>query len=240
MGSPTEPTFALIHGGQQGPWIFDRTIDALAQRGHRAVALEMPANNPEAGALEYARVIAEGLADTQGDVILVGHSMAGLTIPLVPFLRPIRQLVFLCGAYPEIGRSHFEVKQAEAGESVGDGPSAAWKTPGEFHMLEREVAREYFFHDSPPDLQEWALDRLRLQARKPMREVSPLVEWPNVPRSFIVATEDRCITLDSQLRTINRLFDEQPVQIPGGHCVQLSHPDAVAEVLISLCVPPTA
>ena len=37
--------------------------------------------------------------------MLVGHSLAGLTIPLVAARRPVRRLVFLCAVVPEFGRS---------------------------------------------------------------------------------------------------------------------------------------
>lgn len=233
MASQPDPVFVLIHGGQQGPWVFDLLVDALRTRGYRALAPEMPAGDADAGAMEYARLIADELACVDEDVVLVGHSMGGLTIPLVPMLRPVRRLVFLCAAYPEPGRSHFEVKQEEPSENVSSGPSEAWKQPGDFHVLPREVAREYFFHDCPPELQEWALDRLRLQSRKPMRETSPLTEWPDTPHSLIVTADDRCIPLESARSAALRLFGEEPLQLPGGHCPSLSRPNLLAETLIS-------
>jgi len=35
------------------------------------------------------------LADAGGDVVAVGHSLGGLTIPLVAAARPVRRLIFL-------------------------------------------------------------------------------------------------------------------------------------------------
>jgi pimeloyl-ACP methyl ester carboxylesterase len=34
------------------------------------------------------------------ELVLVGHSLAGLTIPLVAARRPVRRLVFLCALVP--------------------------------------------------------------------------------------------------------------------------------------------
>lgn len=229
----SNPLFVLIHGGQQGAWVFDRLVDSLEDRGHQALALDMPAHDANAGAAEYAETIAKSLAHVRDDVVLVGHSMGGLTIPLVPQLRPVRRLVFVCAAYPEPGRSHFEVKLEEPGENVSSGPSAAWEQPGDFHVLPRDAARELFFHDCAPDLQDWALDRLRLQAEKPLREKTPLISWPDFPRTLIIATEDRCIPLDSARRTARRLFDEEPLELPGGHCLSLSQPDLLADALVA-------
>jgi len=228
-----DPLFVLIHGGQQGAWVFDRLVRSLDERGYRALALDMPAHDASAGAAEYAETIATSLADVRGDVVLVGHSMGGLTIPLVPQLRPVRRLIFVCAAYPELGRSHFEVKLEEPGENVSSGPSAAWEQPGDFHVLPRDAARELFFHDCAPDLQDWALDRLRLQARRPLREKTPLISWPAVPHTLIIAIDDRCIPLDSARRTARRLFDEEPLELPGGHCLSLSQPGLLADALVA-------
>jgi pimeloyl-ACP methyl ester carboxylesterase len=227
------PLFVLVHGGQQGAWVFDLLIDELGGRGYAAVAVDMPAHDANAGASEYADLIAGSLSGIVDDVVLVGHSMGGLTIPLVPGRRPVRRLVFVCAAYPEPGRSHFEVKAEEPGEGVSSGATTAWQQPGDFHLLPRELARELFFHDCPPDVQEWALARLRRQARKPLREKTPLARWPDVPRTLIITTEDRCIPLESARRTAARLFGEEPIELPGGHCPPLSRPALLAETLIA-------
>jgi pimeloyl-ACP methyl ester carboxylesterase len=225
--------FVLVHGGQQGAWVFDLLVDELNRRGYASVALDLPAHDADAGASEYADLIVRSLAGVGDDVVLVGHSMGGLTIPLVPERRPVRHLIFVCAAYPEPGRSHVEVKAEEPGEEVSAHARTAWRQPGDFHLLPRELARELFFHDCPPDLQEWALARLRRQARKPLLEKTPLVRWPDVPRTLIITTEDRCIPLESARRTAARLFGEEPMELPGGHCPSLSRPALLAETLIS-------
>ena len=231
-GSDRWPLFVLVHGGQQGAWVFDRLIPELNRHGYGGLALEMPAGDPDAGASEYADLIVRSLAAVTDDVVLVGHSMGGLTIPLVAQRRTVRQLVFVCAAYPEPGRSHFDVKAREPGENVSGGASTAWQQPGDFHLLPRELARGLFFHDCTPDVQEWALDRLRRQARKPLREETPLTRWPDTPRTLIVTTDDRCIPLDSARRTAMRVFGVEPMELPGGHCPSLSRPALLAETLI--------
>jgi pimeloyl-ACP methyl ester carboxylesterase len=226
------PLFVLVHGGQQGAWVFDLLVDELKGRGYPALALDMPAHDAAAGAAEYADLIAGSLDGVTDDVVLVGHSMGGLTIPLVPQRRPVRRLVFVCAAYPEPGRSHFEVKAEEPGEDVSSAATTAWRQPGDFHLLPRELARALFFHDCTPDVQEWALARLRRQARKPLREKTPLARWPDVPRTLIITTGDRCIPLASARRTAARLFGQRPIELPGGHCPSLSRPALLADALI--------
>lgn len=70
----TGTTFGLVHGAWHGAWCWDRLTSELEARGHRAVAVELPASDPRAGLTSYAEVIAESLGDA-GDVVLVGHSL---------------------------------------------------------------------------------------------------------------------------------------------------------------------
>jgi pimeloyl-ACP methyl ester carboxylesterase len=67
-----------------------------------------------------------------------------------------------------------------------------------------------------------------------MSEVTPLTKWPDTPRSLIIATDDRCIPRESALRTASRLFNETPIEIPGGHCPALSRPRLLAETLLEV------
>lgn len=81
--------FVLVHGGYHGPWCWDRLIPELELRGHWAVAVDLPIGDPGAGAAEYADAIVD-VAREMGDVILGGHSMDGLVLPLDPYQCPGR------------------------------------------------------------------------------------------------------------------------------------------------------
>jgi len=49
--------------------------------------------------------VTEAIGDPSDDVVLVGHSLGGLTIPLVAERRPVARLVFLSALLPVPGRS---------------------------------------------------------------------------------------------------------------------------------------
>ena len=193
--------------------------------------MDLPIGDPGAGAAEYADVVCRSISDLGSGVVLVGHSMGGLVIPLVASRRPVAMLVFLCAAVPEPGRSHWQVKREEPGESPGPGAAEIWGQPGDRHLASRETAREMFYNDCPLPLQEWALDRLRPQCRRPLSEVTPLKEWPPVPLSLINATDDRCIPTPVAVHNAWRLFKRTPHFIPGGHLPFLARPELVADVL---------
>jgi hypothetical protein len=76
-------TFALLHGTFHGAWCWDLLRPELERRGHRTVAMDLPCPDPDAGAARYAEVVAEAV-EPSAEVVLVGHSLAGLVIPLLP------------------------------------------------------------------------------------------------------------------------------------------------------------
>ena len=92
--------FALVHGAWHGAWAWDALIPELEARGHRVVAPDLPCDNVDAGTAEYAGVVIEAL-DGSDDAIVVGHSLGGMTIPLVP----ARMHVYLCAYVPQPDRA---------------------------------------------------------------------------------------------------------------------------------------
>ena len=97
-------TFGLVHGAWHGAWCWELLVPELEGRGHRAVAVDLPGDDPAAGCAEYATVVCDRLRAEDSDVVLVGHSLGGLTIPLVAAERPVQALVFLCALIPVPGR----------------------------------------------------------------------------------------------------------------------------------------
>jgi pimeloyl-ACP methyl ester carboxylesterase len=101
-------TFALVHGAWHGAWCWEPLVRELESRGHRTIAVDLPCDDTAAGCAEYAATVIRAL-DGIEDAVVVGHSLGGLTIPLVPAKR----LVFLCGLVPRPGRGLMDVNDRE-------------------------------------------------------------------------------------------------------------------------------
>ena len=72
-------TFALIHGGGGSAWDWHLVVPELRERGHDAVAVDLPTEDPAAGWWDYADAVVEAIGE-RDKVVVVGHS-------LVPSLR---------------------------------------------------------------------------------------------------------------------------------------------------------
>src|SRR5258705_12236048 len=93
-GTWSHMDIALVHGSYHGAWCWDFLRPELERRGHRVITMDLPISDPTLGAADYAKAI-EAALDPDTEPMLVGHSMAGLIIPIVAASRPIRRLVFL-------------------------------------------------------------------------------------------------------------------------------------------------
>jgi pimeloyl-ACP methyl ester carboxylesterase len=221
--------FALVHGSCQDSWVWHKVIPELEGLGHRALAMDLPLGDPTAGASKYADAVVRSLDDLEEPPILVGHSMAGLVIPVVASRRPVRSLIFLAAAIPRIGMSLLDRFRGEEKNIF----RPDW--PGKDPSRNREDALRYIFHDCPPALAEEAIAHQRPQASSlAVTETPPFAQWPQSSKAYIVCTEDRTIDPDWSRWASRTLLGVEPVEIPGGHCPFLSRPHDLAVLLARL------
>jgi pimeloyl-ACP methyl ester carboxylesterase len=223
-------TFALVHGAQHGGWCWERLAPLLEERGHRVVAPDLPCDDPDAGIAQYAQVLIDVLDGVDDDVVLVGHSLGSLTIPVVARRRPIQRLVFLCSVPTGPGPAI----DADLAGMVTPAFLNARRTIDEHdcESLHADDAIAVWYADCEPADQAWAVSRLRPQSRRPLIEVSPLDRWPDVPSTVVLGRDDRCVNMAWALPAATaRLDGAAPIVLDGGHSPFLARPAELAATL---------
>lgn len=226
-------TFGLVHGAGHGAWCWERLAPILEARGHRVFTMDLPCEDQTAGNERYAEVVDRAIP-AANDLVLVGHSLAGLTVPLVAARRPVARLVFLCAQVPEFGRSLFDQVQAnpELYHPVSRTHSGRLTADdGTVTFRDEAAARDVFFQDCTPADVSWAFARLRPQAAAPRREVCPLSSWPPGDRAYILCREDHAISTAWSRRVARERLGVEPIELGGGHSPFISQPSALADVL---------
>ena len=241
--------FVLVHGGWHGAWCWDLLGAELTARGHEVIAVDLPAGDPTAGAAEYAEAVLaalpnpgpagsappleepeQGLRAAGEDLVLVGHSLGGLTVPVVAERHPVRHLVLLAAMLPEPGVSVDD--RARAGERQtrrGLGRDLTAREDGST-VWDPDAAVARLYPDSPPEQARAAAARLRPQHFRVTAEPSPLTAWPDVPTTYVLCTEDQVIDTDwARAHARGRL-----VELPGDHSPFLARPVALADLLTTL------
>jgi len=226
----------LVHGSYHGAWCWDRLAPELERLGHTVTAVDLPISDPAAGASEYADAI-EAQVDWAEPPVLIGHSTGGLTIPIVAARRPVRQLVFLASMLPKPGMSANDQRAAEPIDGAGPSGSAEWTDLGnDVWLVGPNTATEMFFPDAAPVDAAWAASKLRPQSYRPMNEVTPLMEWPDVPAAYIVCRDDRAVNPEWARRAARERLGVEPVEIDGGHSPFITRPMELAALIDSVLV----
>ena len=216
-------TFALIHGGAHGAWCWMRVVRELDALGHSGVAMDLPTEDEGAGTAEYAAVVLEAVAHVRDPIVVVGHSLGGLVVPLVAQARPTRRMVFLSAGLPVPGKSHNQQKLEE--------PDMVPPYVGENTGLNKER----FYNTSTREDAEWAYRQLRPQARRPFEEITPLKAWPSIPMSYIVCTEDRAVNPAWGRRAARERFGLEAYELVGSdHSPWLNRPVELARMLVQI------
>jgi pimeloyl-ACP methyl ester carboxylesterase len=214
-------TFALVHGAWHGGWAWDVLVPELEARGHSVVAPDLPCEDVEAGVAEYARIVGDALHGVR-DAIVVGHSLGGLTVPLVP----ARMHVYVCAYVPQPGRA-----------LADRGPEAF--APGFGDSRERDELDRSWWPDrdaAAHDLQypaEFAAltAKLRRQAPTPSREPTPLTRLPDTARAYVSCTSDHAVPPEWQRQAARDELGVEPIMLDSGHSPMLSCPRELADAL---------
>ncbi|MEO3822701.1 alpha/beta hydrolase [Actinomadura sp. B10D3] len=222
------PLVVLVHGGFLGPWIWTETIGELERQGVRALSVDLPSMRaPDADLRDDARAVRD-LLDGLDEVVLCGHSYAGMVISEAAAgpHRAVRHLVYLAAAIPDGGDSLSGLAKrhgdggpgGEEAEELADGRVVL--TPGS--------ALEALFHDCPAERAAEAVALLR--PANPLVNTQPVrgAAWRSLPFTRVRAADDR---LPELLCDAAAERPHEVVTLPTGHCPQWSRPDLVAGVL---------
>jgi pimeloyl-ACP methyl ester carboxylesterase len=222
--------YCLIHSSGQGPDGWKLVVQELERRGHRVLTPAFCVDRSDEGQLWHTQTLVDAFERSglpPRDVIWVAHSAGGMYLPLVAERWPTRRMVFLAAAVPRPGVSMRDVFRSDPSMF---NPAWIGQNP-----MDEGVALEFVFHDCPPERLDWALStRVYFYAKRAMEEPCPLSSWPAVPASYIVCTDDRTITPAWQRKVAREWLGVEPIEIPGGHCPNVSRPEVLADVLDAL------
>ena len=120
--------FVLVHGAWHGGWCWRRVADRLERSGHKVYAPSLTGLGDRSHLITNRVNVSTHIADIANlirfedlsEIVLVGHSYAGLVISGVAerALEQIRSIVFLDAYVPQNGQS---VYQPDVGTAASNG-----------------------------------------------------------------------------------------------------------------------
>jgi len=221
-------TFVLVHGAGDTGWYWHLAEGELRARGHHTVAPDLPCDNRTASLDDYAGAVAAAAAG-QPDLVIVSQSYGAFTAALAASRLPARLLVLLAGMIP----------------APGESPAQWWENTGYRAAIEEQARLDggktgnddpfvCYYDGVPRPLAEEALRRGgRGESTVVWDTPWPLDAWPDVPTRFILGKDDRCFPAAFMRQLARQRLGIVADEVPGCHCVALSHPRELADLLVS-------
>jgi len=238
------PDLVLVHGGAHAGDCWDLVLAELhcQEPELRTLAVDLPGRGRTPGDLATATIgewVNSVVADIEeaglGDIVIVGHSMAGVTVPgVVAKLGSarVREMVLVTAFVPHQGQAIVD--------TLG-GPLAVFArfaARGARPFKVPRVATQYAFcNGMTREQRRLTMSRLYAEAARIPAEPVDRNGFPDdVPRAWVLTTRDRALSQKSQHASIAALGGVQEVlPIDACHDVMFSHPEKLARILLERC-----
>ena len=245
----------LVHGGAHGAWCWAPVLEHLRAR---ALAVDLPPKAVRGGPLrnhdlpelrtltigDFAdSVLADADAAGLDRFVLVGHSLAGVTIPEVARRAPerVEHLVFVSCSIPPEGGSTLDRLHGELADLSRANLAAALARPATGEPTERalsdDMVRQMFGTDLDDAAMQLLLDHIGQEVMPVIDEkVSRAGVPPAIPKTWIRLLRDAALSVADQDLSIAYL-EESPggtvevVDLDTGHDAMLSRPRELAALI---------
>jgi pimeloyl-ACP methyl ester carboxylesterase len=224
--------FVLIPGAGGAGWYWHRVVPLLEAAGHQAVALDLPADDENAGLPEYADLAAaaasrDGGPGASGGTVVVAQSLGGFTAPLVCDRVPVDLLVLLNAMIPVPGETAGDWWDHTGVTPARDAAAQAGGYPPGYDL------ETYFLHDVPPEIAAAGEPYQKPEAEIAFSQPCDIKEWPAVPTRVVAGRDDRFFPVAFQRQVARDRLGLETDEVPGGHLAALSYPAGLAERLLA-------
>jgi pimeloyl-ACP methyl ester carboxylesterase len=236
---PLSPVAALvlIHGGQHDSRCWQPTVDAITRDAPdaRTLAVNLPGRRGVPGDLDTLTIAdcveaAVGQIEQAGldDVVLVAHSMAGLTVPGVATrlgADRVRRIICVAASVPPQGKRVLDTLLPPIRLAVG-------RASNELPLW---MAKRMFTNGMTPEQRAFSLSVLIPDASRLAFETVDRSGLPDrIPRSWVLTRRDRSLPPRQQRRFIDNLGGVQEViELDTCHNAMISMPDELAAILVA-------
>ena len=239
------PTYLLVHGAWHRAEAWERVVPLLAATGHRVLAPSLTGHGdkahllgPEVGLDTHVEDIVKLIIEEDlSEVVLVGHSYAGLVVSAVANQLPdrIAHLVYLDAMVPQDGESALDVvpmTQALIDQAATSG--TAWRIPP---LPELPPPLGLFGVTDPAD----AAWLRTLLSDEPVRCFQQPVRLGNPAADTIPRTHIHCVRNKPEGTTHRPIPAIQPNgapaqvwELPTGHDCMVTMPVELTDLLLKL------
>jgi pimeloyl-ACP methyl ester carboxylesterase len=232
-------TIVLVHGAWSDSSAWSEVIPMLKVKGHEVINVNLPGhaadNTPfaEITLRSYVDAVKAAIGDRK-DIILVGHSMAGIVITQVGEEIPgqIKKLIYPAAFLPLDGQSLLDLGKTDTDGHTG------WflqiDQPNHIAIIKREGIIDVFLENAPKEIIDKVLANWKDEPLAPL--VTPVhvtaANFGSVKKIFIHTEYDHSVGYTLQLNMVKATPVAKEYTLASSHTPFFSMPSKLADILL--------
>lgn len=240
-------TYVFVHGAWLGGWCWEEVKPLLEKQGHCAVAVDLPGHGEDTRPIEqqdmetYTQCLVDLLQTFDHPVILVGHSMGGMSISQAASRVPekVKKLVYVTAFLPKNGQSNDGldngIKPTDWKALAAQGIAVKLDESGTITELLPEFAAEALYNDISEERGKAYTQRHGRETM--MAQYQPVTLTPafeTIPKVYVRCSLDTIMLPEMQDRMIQDTYCEAVYTLEAGHSPYFSKPAELADILLKM------
>ena len=222
----------LVHGGGGDSRIWDPLV---AHLDGPVIAVDLPGRGLHPMPLRdvtFAACAASVRDDVDragfDEIVLVGHSLAGCSMPaMIGVLgERVRHAVFVAATVPDDGKSAYDMLDPAIQELIRTAGHA------EPRPMDADIAKMVLGDDLTEEQFAWCVERLVAEA--PRLTTDPVDLSPlrtNMPRTWVRTLQDLIVSPEQQNHYVKNVGDCPVLDVDSGHMCMVSRPEELAGIM---------
>ncbi len=231
-------TIVLIHGAWSDASSWNSVIPLLSKQNIEVIAVNLAGHGQDTTSISeitfktYVDQVKAAIG-TRSNVVLVGHSFAGLIISQVAEEIPaqIKELIYLAAALPHDGDSLLSLAKQDPGSHIGRS-----LTIDQDHgqaIIAKEAIADIFAADAPDQVKEYLTTHIKPEPLAPLATPVHLTEknFGSIRKVFIHTTNDNAISYGAQQHMVAASKVDKVYTLSSSHTPFISMPDQLAAII---------
>lgn len=219
-----------MHGFWGGASHWQSVVNELVKAGiDKIKALELPLSSLE----DDAKVLSSVIANTAGEVVLVGHSYGGAVITQAGDAKNVAALVYIAGFAPSSNESAGGLSEEIPSKGILDGIIA----PDELGQLwiKQDKYAKYFCADVPSEQAFFMSISQKAPKASTFSDTISSPAWAKKPSFYQISSQDLMISPELQQKMADKIGAKEILTLQASHASLASKPKEIAEFIIKAC-----
>lgn len=233
-------TIVLVHGAWSDASSWDAVTPLLKAEGEEVINVNLAGHGKDSISIlgisfqTYVDQVTAAIG-SRTNVVLVGHSFAGMVISQVAEKIPsqIKKLIYLAAALPHDGESLLGLAKGDPASHIGK--SLTVDQEHGVAIIAKETVADIFAADAPLQVQQYLAAHIKPEPLVPLDTPVHLTErnFGSVKKVYIHTANDNAISYPAQQYMVKNSKVDKVYTLQSSHTPFISMPDKLAAILIS-------